>query len=78
MTIETAEKVARNEEETYDVIVIGAGAAGVGVAITLMHAGIENFLVVDRERWEHHSLLGQQKHDSSPHHSRAIQLECWI
>ena len=49
MTIETAKKIARNEEETYDVIVIGAGAAGVGVAITLMHAGIENFLVVDRE-----------------------------
>ena len=32
----------------YDVIVVGGGAAGVGVAIALAHAGIENFLVVDR------------------------------
>ena len=31
-----------------DVIVVGAGAAGVGVGVTLRHAGIENFLVLDR------------------------------
>lgn len=34
----------------YDVVVVGGGAAGVGVAITLMHAGIENFIVLDRHR----------------------------
>lgn len=28
--------------------VIGAGAAGVGVAVTLMHAGIENYVVLER------------------------------
>ena len=32
----------------YDVIVVGGGAAGVGVAIALTHAGVENFLLVDR------------------------------
>ncbi len=32
----------------YDVVVIGGGAAGVGVGIALMHAGIENFIVLDR------------------------------
>ncbi len=32
----------------YDAIVIGGGAAGVGVAITLKHAGIENFVVIER------------------------------
>ncbi|MEL7337575.1 MAG: NAD(P)-binding domain-containing protein, partial [Planctomycetota bacterium] len=32
----------------YDVIVIGAGAAGVGVTVALKHAGIENFAVLDR------------------------------
>lgn len=43
---------------TYDVIVVGGGAAGVGVGITLKDAGIENFVVIDRdsvgssfERW---------------------------
>ncbi|QDU00006.1 NAD(P)/FAD-dependent oxidoreductase [Gimesia aquarii] len=34
----------------YDVIVVGGGAAGVGVAIALMHAGIENFVVLERHR----------------------------
>ena len=35
--------------KTYDVVVIGAGAAGIGVAITLSHAGVENFVVIDRK-----------------------------
>ena len=34
---------------TYDVVVVGAGAAGVGVSIALRHAGIENFVVLDRQ-----------------------------
>ncbi len=34
--------------ESYDVIVIGGGAAGVGVSIALRHAGIENFIVLER------------------------------
>ncbi|MCC9655193.1 NAD(P)/FAD-dependent oxidoreductase [Rhodopirellula halodulae] len=33
---------------TFDVIVIGGGAAGVGVSIALKHAGIDNFVVLDR------------------------------
>ncbi len=32
----------------YDVVVIGGGAAGVGVAVALQHAGIENFVVLER------------------------------
>ena len=34
--------------EVYDVIIVGAGAAGIGVAISLLHAGLEHFLIVDR------------------------------
>ncbi|MGB1925496.1 MAG: NAD(P)/FAD-dependent oxidoreductase [Rubripirellula sp.] len=34
---------------TYDVVVIGGGAAGVGVSIALRHAGVENFLLIDRD-----------------------------
>ncbi|MEM9942083.1 MAG: NAD(P)/FAD-dependent oxidoreductase [Planctomycetota bacterium] len=34
--------------KTYDVVVVGAGAAGVGVSISLLHAGIENFVILDR------------------------------
>ena len=36
-------------EPEYDVLVIGAGAAGVGVAVALRHAGIENFGVIERD-----------------------------
>ena len=32
----------------YDVLIIGAGAAGVGVATALRHAGVENFGIIDR------------------------------
>ena len=45
----TAESKPGSSAEVYDVIVIGAGAAGIGVAIALAHAGVENFLIVDRD-----------------------------
>lgn len=34
----------------YDVVVVGGGAAGVGVAIALGHAGVENFVVLERHK----------------------------
>lgn len=37
-------------DDLYDVVVIGAGAAGVGVAVALQDAGIENFVVLERHR----------------------------
>ena len=37
------------DSEKYDVIIVGAGAAGIGVGIAIAHAGIENFLIVDRD-----------------------------
>ncbi|MEM8922590.1 MAG: NAD(P)/FAD-dependent oxidoreductase [Actinomycetota bacterium] len=39
---------ATTTAHVHDVVVVGAGAAGVGAAITLRHAGIEDLLVVDR------------------------------
>lgn len=36
------------EVKTYDVVVIGGGAAGIGVAIALTHAGVSNFVVLER------------------------------
>ncbi len=36
------------QNHLYDVVVVGAGAAGVGVAIALGHAGIENMVVLER------------------------------
>ncbi|MEO1614227.1 MAG: NAD(P)/FAD-dependent oxidoreductase [Planctomycetota bacterium] len=35
-------------DEPADVVVIGAGAAGVGIGVTLKHAGIENFVILER------------------------------
>jgi len=37
-----------SSEVVYDVVIVGAGAAGVGAAVTLRHAGIENFVVSER------------------------------
>ena len=34
--------------KTHDVIVIGGGAAGIGVGVALKHAGIENFVILER------------------------------
>ena len=35
-------------ENVYDVVIVGAGAAGVGAAVSLKDAGIENFVVLER------------------------------
>ena len=33
---------------SFDVVIVGAGAAGVGFGVTLRHLGIENFAILDR------------------------------
>ena len=35
-------------DNLYDVVIVGAGAAGIGVSIALGHAGIENFVLLER------------------------------
>ena len=37
-----------NGPHVYDVVVVGGGAAGVGVGVALTHAGIENFVILER------------------------------
>ena len=37
-------------DSPLDVVVVGAGPAGIGVAIALMNVGIENMLVLERDR----------------------------
>lgn len=38
-----------DSNHVYDVIIVGAGAAGIGVAISVLHSGVEDFLLVDRK-----------------------------
>ena len=33
----------------HDVVIIGAGAAGVGLAVTLKHAGVDDVMILDRD-----------------------------
>ncbi|MEM8767263.1 MAG: NAD(P)/FAD-dependent oxidoreductase [Pseudomonadota bacterium] len=37
-------------QHTFDVAVVGGGVAGVGVAVALRHAGIHNFIVLERHQ----------------------------
>ncbi|MEM6996805.1 MAG: NAD(P)/FAD-dependent oxidoreductase [Myxococcota bacterium] len=37
-----------DDSRTYDVVVVGGGAAGVGVGVALKHAGIGNFVILER------------------------------
>ena len=39
---------AEGKSKLFDVIVVGAGAAGVGVGIALAHAGVGNFIIIER------------------------------
>ncbi|MYI66875.1 MAG: monooxygenase, partial [Gemmatimonadetes bacterium] len=36
------------EARSFDIIIVGAGAAGIGFGVTLRHLGIENFAILDR------------------------------
>ena len=36
--------------EKYDVVIVGAGAAGVGIASMLKDLGVENMLVIERDK----------------------------
>jgi putative flavoprotein involved in K+ transport len=38
------------DEEPFDVMVVGAGPAGLGIGVALKHAGISNFQILDRGR----------------------------
>ncbi|MEM7092735.1 MAG: NAD(P)/FAD-dependent oxidoreductase [Actinomycetota bacterium] len=37
-----------NQTQLLDAVVVGAGAAGVGISVALLHAGIDNFWTLDR------------------------------
>ena len=68
-----------SSETVYDVVVVGAGAAGVGAAVALKHAGIENFIVSERRiRSAHRSPHGRPRLASSRPRTQAIRLACSI
>ena len=37
-----------NASDVFDVIIIGAGAAGIGAGIALDHSGVDNYIIIDR------------------------------
>jgi thioredoxin reductase len=45
----TSNNVLSIDNRLYDTVIIGAGAAGIGVGISLVHAGVESMLIVERD-----------------------------
>ncbi|MFG0255984.1 MAG: NAD(P)/FAD-dependent oxidoreductase [Rhodopirellula sp. JB053] len=45
-----AHNLVVDADEIFDVVIVGGGAAGVGVSVALKHAGIENFVVLERRK----------------------------
>ena len=37
-----------DNSDIFDTIVVGAGAAGIGVGIALAHSGVGNFVIIDK------------------------------
>ena len=46
---QASDNVPSNDNRLYDTVIIGAGAAGIGVGISLLHAGVESMLIVERD-----------------------------
>mgnify|MGYP003307639597 FL=1 len=44
-----SDSVPSNDNRLYDTVIIGAGAAGIGMGISLVHAGVESMLIVERD-----------------------------
>ena len=44
-----SDNVPSNDNRLYDTVIIGAGAAGIGMGISLVHAGVESMLIVERD-----------------------------
>ncbi|MCE7918840.1 MAG: FAD-dependent oxidoreductase [Chloroflexi bacterium CFX1] len=66
---------------TYDVLIVGAGPAGLSAAIELKKQGINNILVVDREpeaggmpRFCHHTGFGRFNHREHRGHGENLRI----
>ena len=62
----------------HRVIIIGAGAAGVGMAITLQEFCIKDVLIVKRDPSAIHLNIGLYQQRPSHHHLQLMVLACQI
>ena len=62
----------------HRVIIIGAGAAGVGMAITLQEFYIKDVLIVEKDPSVIHLNIGLYQQRPSHHHLQLMILACQI
>ena len=63
--------------EPFNVIIVGAGAAGIGAAIAVQHTGLENYIVVDRDTVGSSFASWPAETRFIHLHFQVIRLECW-
>ena len=62
----------------HKVAIIGAGAAGIGMAITLKDFGITDVIILKKEQWDIHLNIGRNRPVRLRHHLRLMDLACLI